>query len=117
MIEKCFRKSGIFDISIVQYRVLTKDPVSCLGLHVKEDQEDPELLRLMKQTHGNDHCSLDTCSSADNSIPTCTDIDNEECEEHFVAELVPSSSKQLNTTENVEGDDASEAEYDEFLHL
>ena len=63
---------------------------------------DPELLDLMKQTNGDNHCPQDSYISDD--LATCLEMDNDNWEEDFFAELGP-SSKQTRTDSNDEESD------------
>ncbi len=70
VITKCFRKAGILDNDlnvVVQQQCITVDPFLDL-----DPQTDTELLDLMQQTHGDDHCSFETFVSHSD----CFDMDN-----------------------------------------
>ena len=43
----------------------------------------------MRQTHGDEHCSFDIFICNTDSIATCLDMDNEQWQEIFLAELGP----------------------------
>ena len=63
VITKCFRKAGILDndLNVVQQQCITVDPFLDLDPQTEEeDCVDTEVLDLMQQTHGDDHCSFET---------------------------------------------------------
>ena len=94
-IKKCFRKAGILDrdFNVVRTHDIRVDPFRDLDSQIEEDQSDPELLSLMRQIHGDEHCSFDNFVCDTDSIPTCLDMDNEQWEENFLAELGPPSKQ------------------------
>lgn len=79
----CFRKAGILDkdFNVVQEFVLESDPFDELDSEV-----DPELLDLMQQTSGNEHCSPN-CYTTDDNVATCYEMVDENWEDDFFAGL------------------------------
>ncbi len=76
VIQKCFRKASILDkdFNVVQDDALENDPF--IDLDCSEKEEDDDLLDLMKQTNGDDHCSQHTYT-CDDGITTYLDMDND----------------------------------------
>ena len=101
VIKKCFRKAGILDkdFNVIKEFVFVSYPFDDID---SADVTDPELLELMKQTNGDNHCSQDSYISDD--LATCLEMDNDNWEEDFFAELGP-SSKQTHTDSNDEESD------------
>ena len=90
VITKCFRKAGILgDFNVVLTSVVRDDPFHDLYPQSEEDQSDPELLSLMRQTHDDKHCSFDTFVYDTDSIATCLDMDNEQWQKHSLQSSVP----------------------------
>ena len=84
--------------------VIRDDPFCDIDLQLEEDQSDPELLSLMRQTYGDEHCSFDTFVCDTDSIAICLDMDNEQRQETFLAELGPSSKQTHDDDSNDESD-------------
>ena len=89
---------------MVQTNVIRDDPFRDLDPQLEEDQSDPELLSLMKQTHGDEHCSFETFVCDNDCLATCLNMENEQWQDTFLAEL-GSTSKQT-------GDDDSNDDSD-----
>ena len=108
VIKKCFQKAGILNkhFNVVKEFVLESDLFN--DLDFSQAEVDPELLHLMQQTSGNDHCSHD-CYVEDD-IPTCFEMEDENWEDIF-AELEPPSKQ----TRNGDDDDDDEGSGDENI--
>ena len=85
--------------------MLESDPFN--DLDSSQAEVDPELLDLMQQTSGNDHCSQDCY--VDNDVPTCFEMEDENWEEECFAELEP-PSKTSHADDAVDDDEGSEDE-------
>ena len=111
VIIKCFRKAGILDgdFNVVQTNVIRDDPFRDLDPQLEEDQSDPELLSLMKQTHGDEHCSFETFVCDNDCLATCLNMENEQWQDTFFAEL-GSTSKQ--TRDDDSNDDSDHDDVD-----
>lgn len=104
VILKCFRKAGILDrgFNVREPLTLTEDPFSDLDEETQGDSHDSELADLIRQVNGDDQCTVESYICADEDLPTCLEMDNENWEEDFFAEL---GSKRPHLDENVQDDD------------
>ena len=84
IISKCFRKAGILDSSM---DIVTRG--------FEEDDEDPfidsDLLMLQtlidKTKLAQENCTIDEYLHGDDDLPVCVDIDKDNWEENFLAQL------------------------------
>ena len=86
------------------------DPFRDLDLQLEEENNDPELVNLMEQVLGDDHCSYDACVCEDDSIPTCFDTDNEHWQEEFLSQLGEDPSTMQPSTDNAGNPEDSDVE-------
>lgn len=95
---------------VVQEFVFESDPfVDSTSAEDPPTDNDPELLDLMKLTSGNDHCSQNCYISED--LSTCLEMDDDNWEKDFFAELGPHTSKQT-STEDIQHEESDDDDKD-----
>lgn len=81
-------KAGLLDkdYNVVQSAEVREDPFHDLDIQFEEEYNDPEIIDLMEQILGNNHCSYDACVFDDDNKLTCFDMDNEHDKRTFLSE-------------------------------